>query len=107
MPDEVAKDALVRSVAEHLRPGGALALFDLHGEPGSEGFKILSDAWSDFVEQRGLRGSEKSSFMNRIDRGIAYVPERRILEICRNAGLELACRYYGGLLYGGWLFTRT
>lgn len=106
LPDDGRKDGLVRGVAQRVRPGGPLALFDLHGEPGTDGYEILRKAWSDFVEQQGLRGPEKAAFLERIDRGIAWVPESRVLEICLSAGLTLISRYYGGLLYGGWLFVR-
>lgn len=104
--DDGGKQDLVASLARRLGPRAPLALFDLHGEPGTPAFRMLSGAWSDFIEQRGLTGSEKVSFLTRIEQGIVYVPEDRILEICERAGLELQHRYFGGLLYGGWIFRR-
>ncbi len=106
VPDDGGKDALIRSVAGRVRTGGSVALFDLHGQPGTEAFDLLRAAWSDFMTQRGLVGPERAAFLQRIEDGIVWVPEARVLEICRDAGLRLVGRYFGGLLYGGWLLVR-
>ena len=83
-----------------------MALFDLHGTPSTPSFKHLMDAWTAFMMLRGLTGATLAQFLKRLDDGIVYVSEDRILDICRQAGLTLGCRYFGGYLYGGWLFFR-
>ncbi len=106
LQDDGEKQALVNSVSTRLRIGAPLVLFDLHGDPMSVEFRTLRDAWYEFIELRGLTADSKARFIDRLDRGIAYVPETRILDICRDAGLELRARFYGGFLYGGWLLAR-
>ena len=53
-----------------------------------------------------MTGEWKRRMLTRLDRGIVYVSEERILDICASAGLVLQTRYTAGLLYGGWVFTR-
>ena len=106
LADDGAKEHLLRSVAERVRPGGLVAVFDLHGSPSSPGFRQLMAGWSAFMERRGLTGAAKAQFLQRLDAGIVYVPEGRLMELCQSAGLTLLSRYFGGFLYGGWLFLR-
>lgn len=61
---------------------------------------------SAFMELRGLTGEAKAQFLQRLDAGIVYVSETRLMALCRAAGLSLLCRYFGGFLYSGWLFIR-
>ena len=104
LPDDGAKENLIRSVASRLKEGGYLVLFDLYGEQGALRFELLCGAWRDFVRQRGVTGAAHDRFFSRINSGIAFVSESRIVEICSCARLGLVCRYFAGLCYGGWLF---
>lgn len=106
LPDDGAKERLIRGVASRLKKGGFLVLFDLCGEEGTPPFELLYDAWKDFVRQRGVAGAANDKFFGRIKAGIAFVSEARITEICSDAHLGLVCRYFAGLCYGGWLFRR-
>ena len=106
LSDDGAKQELLTSVAERVRPKGPVVLFDLHGDPDSAAFATLWSAWLEFMEQRGLMGYAKKHFVERLEQGIAFVPEARILELCRNAGLGPVARFFGGFLYGGWLLKR-
>lgn len=106
LTDDGAKEVLVRGVAERVKPNAPVALFDLHGDPDAPIFPVLMEAWQHFMEMRGMTGVWKRRMLDRLERGIVYVPEDRILAICARAGLVLQTRYVAGLLYGGWLFTR-
>lgn len=106
LADDGAKDQLMESVSTRTRPGGLVALFDLHGTPGSPTCTQLFDGWSQFMDIQGLTGGAKQQFLARLEQGMVYVPEERVLAICSNAGLSLCGRYFGGFLYGGWLFSR-
>ena len=106
LPDDGAKQELLTSVAERVRPEGPVVLFDLHGDPASAAFATLWSAWLEFMEHRGLVGQAKRRFVERLEQGIAFVPEARILELCRSAGLGLEARFFSGFLYGGWLLKR-
>lgn len=107
LTDDGAKDDLVRSVVKRVRSGAPVVLFDLHGAPDGPHFNRLMQAWIHFMDIRGLQGEAQKRLLQRLQDGIVYVSERRILEICADAGLVLQMRYIGGLLYGGWLFQRS
>jgi tRNA (cmo5U34)-methyltransferase len=104
--DDGTKAALMEAVATRVRPGGPILLFDLHGDPVSEAFQELDEAWVSYMRIRGLQGEALEEFLERLRKGIDYVPESRIMEICRSVGLEPQFRYFGGFHYGGWLLTR-
>ncbi len=107
LPDDGAKLQLLESVAQRVRPGAPTVLFDLHGDPDSDEFEKLYLEWQEFMELRGLTGEEKRRFIDRLESGIVYVPRERVLELCREAGFEVGCRFVGGFLYGGWLLKRA
>jgi tRNA (cmo5U34)-methyltransferase len=104
LPDDGAKAALMESVATRVRPGGPVLLFDLHGDPTSDAFRDV--AWVSYMKIRGLRGEPLDGFLERLRKGIDYVSESRIMEICGSVGLEPQLRFFGGFHYGGWLLTR-
>ena len=106
MPDDGSKDQLIESVVERVKPGGSVVLFDLHGDQNEEYFQLFYDAWTRYMDLRGYTGPRKDRLLQRLDAGIAYASEERVLEICANSGLKLIRRYWGGLLYTAWLFER-
>lgn len=106
LPDDGPKADLLASVAARLRPGGHCLLFDLHGDPDDPAFEPTLSAWYAFFEGRGLVGPDRDRFVDRLERGIVYVGEPRILEHARAAGLDPVCRWFTGFLYGGWLLRR-
>lgn len=106
LPDDGAKGGLFRDVATRLKPGGSVTVLDLHGDPSSAEYRVLRPAWEAFQVLRGLAGAEQEEFLDRIARGIHWVPERRLRELWEAAGLQLEVKFYQGLLYGAWLLRR-
>lgn len=106
LPDDGGKTGLMRAVAARVQQGGPVLLFDLHGDPTSDAFRELDEAWVSYMKIRGLRGEALDRFLERLRKGIDYVSESRIMEICSAVGLEPHFRYFGGFHYGGWLLMR-
>lgn len=104
LSDDGSKDALMQSVAQRVKPGGTVVLFDLHGDQSEPYFKLFYDAWIRYMDLRGYTGEKKERLLKRLEAGIAYVGSDRILQICHNAGLRLIRPYWSGLLYTAWLF---
>ncbi len=104
--DDGSKDELMQSVAQRVKPGGTVILFDLHGNPEEPYFKLFYDAWIRYMDLRGYRGKKKDRLLERLEKGIAYADPVRILQICHNAGLSLIRSYWSGLLYTAWIFER-
>lgn len=107
LDDAGAKRDLLASVSDRVRADGHVVLFDLHGDPGSEAFTANRDAWYAFFAARGLTGDAARRFIERLDRGIVYVPEERILDLAASVGLVPVARWFTGFLYGGWLLIRS
>ncbi len=106
VPDDGGKEALLRDVCARLRPGGVLAFFDLGGDPGSDDFRRFMAGWELFWKLRGLTEPEADRFRQRIQAGIHFAGEARILELAELAGFTQNVPFYRGFLYRGWLLTR-
>ncbi|WP_420633772.1 methyltransferase [Candidatus Palauibacter sp.] len=107
LPDDGAKQALLRSIAERLAPGAPFVLFELHGDRGASHFGERFTAWSRYWEIQGMGEAERTEFRAKIDEGIHWISEARILELLAAAGLEDVQRYFRSLLYGGWISRRS
>lgn len=106
LPDDGAKAALLRDIASRLRPGGSLILFDLHGDPASDEFDRLDEAWAAYMSVRGMPEADRAVFRRRLAEGIHYVPEERILQLLLDAGFAPPVRFFRAFLYGGWIAER-
>lgn len=104
--DDGSKDELMKSVADRVKLGGTVVLFDLNGNQSAPYFKLFYDAWKRYMDLRGYSGRKKERLLERLETGIAYVDQERILQICHNTGLKLIRSYWSGLLYTAWLFER-
>ena len=107
LADDGTKQALVESVAQRVKSGGVIVLFDLHGAPRTDEFQLAERAWVDYMKGNGLTGQQLEKFIDRLHSGIVYVPESRIMEIVASIGLEVEMQFYRALLYGGWLLRKT
>jgi tRNA (cmo5U34)-methyltransferase len=102
-----AKRRLLEGIAARLRPGGALALIDYHGTPGTTQHDFLLDAWMEYVMIRGLSREEMLDYRGRIERGVYSISLEATLALLREAGFEEAVPYYRGIPFGGWIARRT
>ena len=107
LEDNGSKDMLMKSVAQKVSCGGTVTLFDLHGDPSAPYFELFYATWDRFMDLRGYSGKKKEQLFKRLETGIAYVSEDRILQICHDAGLRLIRSYWSGLLYTGWVFEKS
>ena len=107
LPDDGAKQALLRDIARRLAPGAPFLLFELHGDRNGPRFDELFAAWSRYWEIQGMGEAERTAFRAKIDEGIHWASEARILELLAGAGFEDAWRYYRALLYGAWISRRA
>jgi tRNA (cmo5U34)-methyltransferase len=106
MHDDGAKLALLRSVAERLVPGAPLLLADLHGEPGTPGFEALFRAWGGSMRATGAPDDEIAGGLQAARESVVFVSEARLAELSMEAGFGPPVRFWGALLYGGWICER-
>lgn len=107
LADDGAKLALLRSVAERLAPGAPLVLADLHGDPGTDGFRRLEAAWRRRLLDRGMPPGDVDGMLRRVAESVAFVPAERIAALLGEAGFEEAVSFFRGLLFGGWVARRA
>ncbi|WP_419934862.1 class I SAM-dependent methyltransferase [Candidatus Palauibacter sp.] len=107
LPDDGAKQALLRGIANRLPPGAPFVLFELHGDRAAPDFDELFAAWSRYWKIQGMGGPERVEFRARIDAGIHWASEARIRELMARAGFKDVRRYFRSLLYGGWIARRA
>ncbi len=107
LPDDGAKQSLLRDIARCLAPGAPFLLFELHGDRDGPRFDELFAAWSRYWEIQGMGETERAAFRAKIEEGIHWASETRILELLAGAGFEDAWRYYRALLYGAWISRRA
>ncbi|MDE2945420.1 MAG: class I SAM-dependent methyltransferase [Gemmatimonadota bacterium] len=107
LPDDGAKQSLLRDIAGRLAPGAPFLLFELHGDLSGPRFDELFAAWTRYWEIHGMGEAERAAFRAKIDEGIHWASEARILELLADAGFEDTWRYYRALLYGAWLSRRA
>lgn len=107
LPDDGAKLALLRGIAERLAAGAPLLLADLHGDPTSAAFGRLLAAWRQRILDAGADPAEVATSFDRIQVDIAFVPEGRVGELLREAGFDQPVPFWRGLLFGGWLARRV
>lgn len=103
LPDDAAKLDFLRSIAAHLRPGGALLLIDSVGQPGTAEFDDATEAWMRYVRVMGLTDAEVRTYRERVRNDITFLPESRILELLREAGFARVEPFFRALTFRGWI----
>lgn len=106
LPDDGAKLALLRDIAERLRPGAPLVLVDLFGDARSEPFARLFGAWQRQMLDRGIPPDDVATRFQELRQRIAFVPEARLADLLREAGFGEPLPFWRALLFGGWLAHR-
>jgi len=102
LPDDGAKQELLRSIAARLRPGATFVLVDGHGELGTPAFARAMAWWMRYLRIRGMSDADLATYRGEVDAGVRFVSERRLLELCGAAGFEDPVCFYRGMVFGGW-----
>ena len=103
VPDDGTKEALLRSIFDRLKPGAPLVVADLFGEPSSDRLSRFMEVWADWQRFNGMPDHIVERGFEHVVRDIQFVPEDRILELLETTGFENVERFYGALLFGGWI----
>lgn len=103
LPDDGAKQGLLRDIAARLRPGAPFVLVDGHGEPGTPGFARVMAGWMRYLRIRGMSEEDLATYRGEVDAGVHFIGEQRLLELCRAAGFEEPVGFYRSMVFGGWV----
>ncbi len=107
LPDDGAKTALLRAIAQRLRPGAALVLADVFGphwdDPGQQRLRNL---WRHLQQSAGLADEAIQRGFAHVDRDIHPVTETRLGQVLAEAGFAPPQPFFRALCFGGWLSLR-
>lgn len=103
LPDDGAKQALLDGIGRRLRPGAPLVLVDLHGRAGERAFHRGMALWRQWQIAQGIPVEEVDKGFRRIIVDIHFVPETRMADLLAKAGFRGIERFWGALLFGGWV----
>lgn len=103
LPDDGAKAALLDGIGARLTSGAPLVIADLHGRSGTPEFDRLMALWRAWQLDCGIPAEEVDKGFRKIVRDIHFIPEERLAELLRHAGFGEMERFWGGLLFGGWI----
>ncbi|MGD2064819.1 MAG: class I SAM-dependent methyltransferase [Nitrospirota bacterium] len=107
LPDDGAKERLLRAMYERLAPGGYLLLADLTGCPGDPAFERLFAAWGQHMVDRGGDVEEVSQRLDHVRRDVCCIPEPRLVELLDGVGFSPPQRFYTAFLFNGWLTQKS
>ena len=103
LPDDGAKLALLRAIADRLEPGGLLFLANMHGDLASPPAQRLFQAWKQRQIGRGLSATDAEAMFAGLPQVVHFVTAARIEELLREAGFVDVEPVFQAFVIGGWL----
>ena len=107
LADDGSKEMLLQSISDRLSSGASFVLFDLHGAKTDPEYDEQYTAWRAYWRIRGMEEKDRLAFQAKIETGIRWIPESRILQLLKATGFVDVRRFFRGLLYGGWIMKRS
>jgi len=107
LPDDGAKERLLRAVHERLATGGYLLLADLTGSLGDPAFERLCAAWGQHMVNRGGDAEEVSQRLDDVRQDVCCISEPRLAELLEGVGFSPPQRFYTAFLFNGWLTQKS
>jgi tRNA (cmo5U34)-methyltransferase len=106
LPDDGAKLALLRDIAERLRPGGCLMIVDACGEPGTAEFDRTLHSWMRYIEAMGMSAEGRALYRSQLEGSIHWVSPERLEALLAEAGFARTQLVHRALVFNGWLAIR-
>lgn len=104
LPDDGTKLALLKPIAERLKPGAPLILTDAFGEGLPEQYV---PAWRWFQRGMGRTDEEITALELQVRAGVHFVPETRIAGLLAEAGFAPPVQFFHAFWFGGWIAERV
>lgn len=91
---------LLKGIAEKLVSGAPFVMLDITGDESQikRNLKILKHLLPD-----GLDEEQINNRLNRIENDLYHISEKRMVELCIEAGFEPPVRFFQSAIYMGWL----
>jgi tRNA (cmo5U34)-methyltransferase len=107
VPDDGSKLALLRGIAERLKPGGVFVLVQHSGDPESPAFQGTLSVLANYQILAGLPPEQARNISEEAVKTHYFVSEERTNELLTEAGFVEVERFYGALMTGGWVARRA
>lgn len=100
LTDDGEKLNLLKGIADRLTPGALFVMLDITGDEIQikRNLEILRLLLPD-----GLDEEQVNNRLLRIEKDLHYVSEKRLSELCTEAGFEPPLRFFQSAIYVGWL----
>lgn len=107
LPDDGAKLAFLRAIADRLQPGAPLFLANMHGDLGQPKSQRLYEAWKQRQIARGMSAEDAEGMFSGLPEVIAFVSEERTRELLHEAGFVDIEPVFKAFVIGGWLARKA
>ncbi len=103
LPDDGSKLHFLKSICDHLKPGGLIILVDLEGEVGSSAYNTLNAAWrNQQLFTRRTKSKIEKEFMIR-EKEVHFITQDRIESLLKAAGFHKLQKFFQAYLFGGYV----
>ncbi len=103
--DDRKKLSLFQDIAKRLKTGAKLVIVDQYGDPGSEDFEFITNAWINFMKFGGVPSELVMKIaIQAIEQ--SFFTESEIQKLLSEAGFERANRFYNSFMHGGWIVQK-
>lgn len=101
--DSGEKLNLLKEIAEKLMPGAPLVMLDITGDKNQirKNLEILRLLLPDDLDEEQINNR-----LIRIENELYHISEKRLSELCVEAGFEPPLRFFQSVIYVGWLTKR-
>jgi len=103
LADNGEKQNLLKAIAERLVPGAPLVMLDITGDKDQikQNLKILRLLLPDGLDEEQIKNR-----LFRIENELHYISEKRLSEVCIEAGFEPPLRFFQSAVYMGWITSK-
>ncbi len=105
--DDGSKLRFLKCIATRLKQGAPFVLVDIEGEPGSNEYETLNNAWKN--QQLFVRDDKEKvleEFKTR-EKEVHCIPQARIESLLKEAGFVNINKFFKAYLFGGYIATKN
>ena len=107
LPDDGSKLRFLQGMATRVKQGATIAIVDIEGEPGSNAYQTLNNAWKN--QQLSARNDPERVFeeFQTREKEVHCIAPTRMESLLKEAGFFDIILYFKAYLFGGYLATKA
>jgi tRNA (cmo5U34)-methyltransferase len=107
IPDKAGKLVLLKTIANHIKPGGSLIYLSHHGDTTDPDFREMLNGWRDFIIHNGVSAENVDNVLQTALTSGQFSPENMVLALLEQAGFSDIKRFYNAFLTSGWIARKA